>query len=289
MPLRSTSPGLATAPAPPATEAATWDRQRQLATNALLPLAMVTTVSLAPVIGSNPARSGAARVIVTVLIGLTGLAALAGHHRTTRLGITFIATIGAFALPWQVAWWPLPGLVGVAVYVAAGQVPAMRGGREVGWRRGRLGRMEVAAITGIGAIAATALLIYQWLAPSTFGFGATLLNQLPAWSPPLAGVAFVAGNAAVEELLFRGVIFAHLTGALGTWPALLLQAAGFGALNLHGYPQGLVGVALTAGYGLLLGLLRLRSRGLLACWLAHALADAVIFAFIAQAAAHRFY
>jgi hypothetical protein len=33
----------------------------------------------------------------------------------------------------------------------------------------------------------------------------------------------------------------------------------------------------------LLGLLRLRARGLLACWIAHALADAVIFAFIFQA------
>jgi hypothetical protein len=148
-------------------------------------------------------------VIFVTLGGLTAVAALARQRRTTRLGLAFTATIAAFALPWQVSWWPLPGLVGVGVYLAAGQLPG-------------------------------------------------------------------------------GLILTHLSRAVGVWPALLAQAGGFGALNLHGYPNGPVGVALTGSYGVLLGLLRVRARGLLACWIAHALADAVIFAFIVQAAAHQF-
>jgi membrane protease YdiL (CAAX protease family) len=202
--------------------------------------------------------------------------------------LAFTATIAAFALPWQVSWWPLPGLVGVGVYLAAGQLPALRTGHMTGWRRGRLGRTELAAIAVLGLIATGALVIYQRLVPGSFGFGATLLNQLPGWSPPLAGLAFAAINAAVEELLYRGLILTHLARAVGVWPGLLAQAGGFGALNLHGYPNGPVGVALTGSYGMLLGLLRVRARGLLACWIAHALADAVIFAFIVQAAAHQF-
>jgi uncharacterized protein len=67
------------------------------------------------------------------------------------------------------------------------------------------------------------------------------------------------------------------------WPRPL----GFGLLHLHGYPDGTVGAALAAGYGLLLGLLRPRAGGLLACRITHMVADSVIFVFILQAAAHQ--
>jgi len=85
--------------------------------------------------------------------------------------------------------------------------------------------------------------------------------------------------------LFRGVILSHLTAVVGSWLALAVQAAGFGVLHLHGYPYGPIGVALATGYDLLLGVMRLRSGGLLACWVAHVLADSIIFVFILQAAA----
>lgn len=202
----------------------------------VLPLALVGAVSLAPVLGSDPIISRGGQLIFATLAGLTGVAALARQRRTTRLGLAFTATIAAFAMPWEVSWWPLPGLVGVGIYLAAGQLPMLRTGHMTGWRFGRLGRAELAAVAVLGLIATSALLIYQRLTPGSFGLGATLLNQLPGWSPPLAGLAFVAINAAVEELLYRGLILTHLAGAVGTWPALLAQAGGFGVLNLHGYP-----------------------------------------------------
>jgi membrane protease YdiL (CAAX protease family) len=262
-------------------------RRGRAPSEAQLALAMVAAVSLAPVAGSDPIGSRGGQVIFAALTTLTAAAALTGQPRVTRLGLALTTTIAAFALPWQVAWWPLPGLAGVGAYLAAGRLPFLRTGPMIAWRRGRLGRGEWVAISAVGLIASTGLLIYQRMHPATFEFGAGLLNQLPAWSPPLVGPAFVAVNAAVEEMLFRGMILTHLTRAVGTWPALITQAVGFGALNLHGYPDGVIGVAMTAGYGLLLGLLRLRASGLLACWIAHAVADAVIFAFIAQAAAHQ--
>jgi membrane protease YdiL (CAAX protease family) len=82
------------------------------------------------------------------------------------------------------------------------------------------------------------------------------------------------------------MILTHLASATGRWTALAVQAVGFGPLNLHGYAQGLIGVGLTSGYGLLLGWLRLGTGGLLAGWVSHVLADSMIFVFILQAAVH---
>jgi membrane protease YdiL (CAAX protease family) len=262
-------------------------RRGRVPSEAQLALAMVAAVSLAPVVGSDPIGSRGGQVIFAALTTLTAAAALTRQRRVTRLGLALTTTIAAFALPWQVAWWPLPGLAGVGAYLAAGRLPFLRTGPVIAWRRGRLGRGEWLAIAAVGLIACTGLLVYQRIHPASFEFGTGLLNELPAWSPLVVGPAFVAVNAAVEEILFRGMILSHLARAVGIWPAVVAQAVGFGALNLHGYPDGVIGVAMTAGYGLLLGLLRLRASGLLACWIAHAVADAVIFAFIAQAAAHQ--
>jgi uncharacterized protein len=255
-------------------------------------LTVVAASFLVPVLGPGPNSSRGGQLLLELLAGLTVLAGLFRLYATARLGLAFTATVAAFALPWQVAWWPLPGLVGLAVYLAAGAFPAPSRSRSAddhpaaGWKGGRLGRAEVAAIAAIAVLATGTLLAYHALTPPALGLGAGLIRDLPPWAPPLAGLAFIAGNAAIEEVLFRGVVLSHLLHSLGRWPALLAQAAGFGLLHLHGYPHGSIGAALAAGYGLLLGLLRLRTGGLLACWITHMAADSVIFLFILQAAAH---
>jgi uncharacterized protein len=99
------------------------------------------------------------------------------------------------------------------------------------------------------------------------------------------GLLFACLNAAVEEAFYRGVIMHALLGTVGTIPALALQAAAFGLLHTEGTPSGPAGVALTAGYGLLLGVIRLKAHGLLAPWLAHVLADLTVVAVIASYAA----
>jgi uncharacterized protein len=278
-------------PAPPAT-APRPAGQAGLRYPGVLPLTLVAACSLAPVLGPDPAASPAARLLLGLLAGLTLLAALLRHYPTARLGLALTATLAAFALPWQAAWWPLPGLAGIGTYLVAGAVPALRAHPSANpelaarWTPGRLGRAEAAAITAIAVLTGTTLLAYHALTPPALGFGAALLRALPPWAPILAGLAFIAGNACIEEVLFRGIVLTHLQHTLGRWPAVMAQAVGFGLLHLHGYPHGPIGAALATGYGLLLGLLRLHTGGLLACWITHMTADAVIFTFILQAAAH---
>ena len=89
---------------------------------------------------------------------------------------------------------------------------------------------------------------------------------------------FSVVNAAVEEAAYRGVVLGALeTARVPTATALVLQAAAFAALHFQaGFPRGLVGVALTFVYGLVLGALRRRAGGLLAPVITHVLTDLVI-------------
>ena len=136
----------------------------------------------------------------------------------------------------------LPWLVAGMVVVTAGALAA--------WQRlfdGRLPREYVDAARG-----------QQW------------------WIIVLAGVAFSLLNAAVEEVVFRGVLMSALSQVLGLPAAVVLQALAFGVLHLHGVPDGPVGMVMAGVWGLLLGVLRLRSRGLLAPYVTHIAADVTI-------------
>jgi membrane protease YdiL (CAAX protease family) len=172
----------------------------------------------------------------------------------------------------------------MGVYVLSCLVGRNPSVQVVHLRLGRLTRSDVLAILGVALVSAIFLLAFRALMPPHQFLGDQLITQIPAWLLALGGVIFATVNAAVEEMLFRGAILHHLGHALGAWPAVALQAVAFGVLHLHGYPYGPVGVALATVYGLLLGAVRLRSNGLLAPWVAHVVADGVIFVFIVQAA-----
>ncbi|MCB9754201.1 MAG: CPBP family intramembrane metalloprotease [Myxococcales bacterium] len=111
--------------------------------------------------------------------------------------------------------------------------------------------------------------------------------MLPAWSPTLlilAALGFAIVNAALEELLFRGLVQGALERLLGPgWAALLLQAALFGVAHWGGFPSGPLGVLMAGSWALLLGWARRRGGGLLTPTLAHVVADLVIFASLAWA------
>jgi uncharacterized protein len=61
---------------------------------------------------------------------------------------------------------------------------------------------------------------------------------------------------------------------------IVLQAAAFGALHREGFPSGASGIVLSGGYGIVLGVLRASSGGLFAPWIAHVLADVMIFVLV---------
>ncbi len=108
--------------------------------------------------------------------------------------------------------------------------------------------------------------------------------EMPLALIPLAGLGFAILNAIMEESVFRGILMQSFESALGYgWVSVVGQAALFGAMHYPpgAFPNGLWGVGLTFVYGIVLGLIRQRSRGILAPVVAHVLADAVVFAIVA--------
>jgi uncharacterized protein len=145
----------------------------------------------------------------------------------------------------------------------------------------RVGRptlpMWIAAAT-VAVGSAVSLLLWLNLARPDVKSQAGLI---PAWSSGrlvLLGVGFALFNAAVEEMIWRGVVFDALerTG-LPTVPVVLIQAVSFGVVHLHGFPSGSVGILLASAYGAILGFLRSQTRGLLVPFVAHAATDFSIF------------
>ena len=104
----------------------------------------------------------------------------------------------------------------------------------------------------------------------------TFVPLNPIWLLVPGALIFALLNAAIEEAAYRGVVLAALDVALGPGvAAIALQAIAFGALHVHGFPRGALGVGLACLYGLALGALRRRS-GASWPWIAHALTDLVI-------------
>jgi uncharacterized protein len=222
------------------------------------------------------------QVVLGGFAGLTLFCALIGDGATARLGLCLTAIGAATVLPWQISWWPIPGVVGLCVYFAAhARARRLPSGPPAVLRCGRIGARQCLYVLGLVLTSAIALLVFEHFFPPQVGPEAGFLLALAPGPLVAVGLAFAMVNAFVEEALFRGVIMHHLQGTLGTWLAVGLQALLFGMLHLDGYPYGPLGVVMAGAYGVLLGLLRVHSGGLLACWLAHVCADVVIFAAIA--------
>lgn len=174
-------------------------------------------------------------------------------------------------------WYLLAPLLGYAAVVSA--VPVLR--RSVAWVQ--IGRFDGITVAGIVAVTvATSVVLVLWDQfdqPDV----SNLTGQLPRWEgvPWLWTCAtFAVVNALLEEIVWRGVFLDALASQLGVGWAVVAQAALFGWAHAQGYPSGVVGVVLAGVYGLLLGLLRQRSRGLAAPLIAHIGADATIYGLV---------
>lgn len=88
-------------------------------------------------------------------------------------------------------------------------------------------------------------------------------------------------NAFNEEMTYKASFLSVLEGAVGKKQALLLMAAFFGIFHFYGIPYGVIGVALAAFLGWLLGKSMLETRGMFWAWFIHFLQDVLIFAFLA--------
>jgi len=152
-----------------------------------------------------------------------------------------------------------------------------------GWiRPGRLGAVEIALIIAFSVVSSVALVLWVHLIEPDL---TDVTERIPAWHPALLallGLAFACMNALGEEIIWRGIMQDALEAGLGPGiAAMIVQGLSFGLFHINGFPRGLVGVGLATFYGVMMGILRMRSRGLLAPWIAHVCADATIFAIMA--------
>ena len=161
--------------------------------------------------------------------------------------------------------------------------------KEVGWLSwGQIDRrtwafIGIAVFGSVLSLAGWAFLIQKDLSMFTI--------NLPDTGPVLlilAGLAFAASNAFVEEFLARGILWDGLKNIFSKIHfVIFIQAVIFSIWHYHGFPGGPVGAVAVFIWSLLLGMVRYRSRGIFAPVLAHFLADLTIF-IILIAAVNRF-
>lgn len=215
-------------------------------------------------------------ISIALALAAIGLALFAARRPHASAITTLVACLLAAEqtlLPWQVEM-----AIALAAYAAMTTlVPTLR--PPPGWaERGRLPLRWIALVGGVTPGALTAWLLL--MKPDLSDLTSSALLQAPRSVLLVGGVVFALLNAALEELIWRGVIQAALVSSspsrAGVQAAILIQAASFGLQHAHGFPRGAVGVTLAASWGVMLGLLRQHSRGLLAPFLAHVVADATI-------------
>jgi len=160
-------------------------------------------------------------------------------------------------------------------------IPPLRG--SAGWLRS--GKFDATTWTFIAVtivIPIIALMLWVHFLSPDLGRYSNMVPQFPLWLIALYVVANAMFNAALEETIWRGVMLEALDSALGpgVW-ALVIQAVSFGMAHYRsGFPNGIIGAAMAAIFGIMLGIIRRKSKGILACWLAHTAVDAAIFTMI---------
>ena len=183
-----------------------------------------------------------------------------------------------------VVCWPLgpywPAFTAVPVLVYLGVSRKMRGLRPSDDTFAR-GEIRWGWVLGFSVVSTAGLLGWLLLLRPDLGPILERMPAIPGALLPVAALGFATINAAVEEALFRGLLYDRLRAATThRWLPHVGQAAVFGLIHWQGVPSGIVGMVLAGGWGLGLSLLRDRTGGLWTPWLAHVAADLCIFALL---------
>jgi membrane protease YdiL (CAAX protease family) len=217
-------------------------------------------------------------LVTAALVVLTGLAMRCASPASIDAVLTtdllyLAVNVGVLGL------WPLPAAVAVVVaWVLARRQPRAKLWRS--WlRRGHHTPETVwlllAVVVGTGFALVGWQRMFDGQLPDAYR---DVAAGHSVWLILIAGSAFAVLNAAVEEAIFRGVFQTSLQASIGPTGAILIQAAAFALLHVVGIPTGLIGALMAGSWGILLGVLRCRTRGILAPYLAHVAADLTIVA-----------
>jgi membrane protease YdiL (CAAX protease family) len=227
-----------------------------------VPLRMPNLWWLAPAIIALVALAFWSRSAPVIRAALTTAAVTAVYYATLPLGVPAVGTLAVC-------------VVLLAAYPVFARWPLTRPDRH--WLT--VGRFTPVVWVLLGVVVAgSALALVVWTSvadppPPPFLAG---FDDAPVWVVGLAVAGFSLVNSVWEEALYRGVLQNELTDTLGVAPAIAVQAAAFGFAHLHGFPSGWVGVLMAGGWGVFLGVLRLKSGGMAAPYVAHIAADTTI-------------
>jgi len=135
-------------------------------------------------------------------------------------------------------------------------------------------------------IVSSAALVFWalWTEPDLTPVTALIPAGVGLWALILGGIVFSLVNGFVEELIYRGIRWAGVaTTVSNPWAVLIIQAAFFGTAHMWGVPNGPLGMGLAFFYGLMTGILRKYSGGIIMPTVAHIFADLTIFLMLLSA------
>lgn len=192
-----------------------------------------------------------------------------------------LVALGSLLLPVGVS---MPGLAaGTLIYLLMTRfVPPLKGAASwlrVGTLTPHIGWLMALSVV----ISAAGLVGWVWVLQPDVSEFLLFPPGIPGWVLPWVVLGFSMLNAAAEEAVFRGAVMEGLDEAFGPgWLSIVMQAAVFGVWHIHGFPKGVLGSAMAFVFGLMLGVIRRRSRGLLAVWITHIFADIVVLGILLQ-------
>jgi uncharacterized protein len=125
----------------------------------------------------------------------------------------------------------------------------------------------------VGVITAAVLVVLSLLQPAVRALGAARLVSLAPWI-----LLFVASNAFMEELLFRGLFLGRYEPLIGRWPAVLSTGLAFTLAHtqVKYAPELLFFLVVTFGFSIAWGWLMLKTGSLWGSVVFHAGADLLI-------------
>jgi len=240
----------------------------------LFTLGIVLLFGVSPVLSRNMVIVADSAILIITAVGCFRRWVL-----VPELGVFSIVciTLSLLGIPSQLSF-----TLGIAGYAATARLLRRYNGVIKWFTAGAVTRDITLVAAASVLLSAGALVLWFLLArPDINDIIRTFVPDWPLAALVFGGLLFSMFNAAVEEMAYRGVVMNALDTAIGTGTLPLVgQAVAFGLLHIHGFPRGWSGVALAFVFGILMGLIRRRSGGLLAPWVAHVCTDIVIVSIV---------
>jgi membrane protease YdiL (CAAX protease family) len=250
---------------------------------AFLALGVLAFAGLEPSVGGKLAITVAA-VAILVVMYIFCRRWMSSPLQDAAILVTLIYVFGLFPV---IGMWPIVGALSLALTAGiAWRRKSLRAWR--GWFR--LGRIDTAVwgwFAIIVVLTISGLLLWMFLfdghLPEAYVSAA---RSVPKWQAAVGGAVFLIVNGIIEDAIFFGILLTATSGPLHQVSAVVVVAAAFGMAHFSGVPGSMIGVAMAGAWGAVLGLLRVRTDGMLATYLAHVLADATIMVVLLPKALH---